>query len=119
MKTLAFLLVMLAAVPALAVEKDKASHFVGAAILGLAADTVLYHKTELDRQRRVVASAGLAFIPGLSIEVADEFSGTHFSWYDLLADALGSVTGVVAGELVNGRLWLSASAHEVRLSGRW
>lgn len=119
MKTAAFLVMLLTAVPVFAVEKDKASHFAGATILGLAADTVLYHTTKLEQPRRMAASAGLAFIPGVAIEVVDEFSGNHFSWYDLLADGLGSATGVAAGELINGRLWVSASAHQVRLTGRW
>lgn len=119
MRTIVFLVMLLIAAPAYAIEKDKASHFVGATIMGVAADTVLYHTTQMDNPPRMIASGGLAFIPGLAIEVVDEFSGTHFSWYDLLADGLGSATGVVIGEVINGRLWVSASSHQVRVTGRW
>ncbi len=119
MKTMFFLIALFAALPAFALEKDKASHFAGATVLGLAADTIIYRTTELEPTRRMVVSGGLAFIPGFAIEVIDEFSGTHFSWYDLLADGLGSATGVVAGELINGKLWISASPRRVSLTGHW
>ena len=119
MKTVIVLLALLSALPAQALEKDKISHFSGGALLGLASDTVLYHATDLERPTRMVTATGLAMIPGFAIEVADEFTGKHFSWYDLLADGLGSATGVVAGELINGKLWIKASARQVQLTGRW
>lgn len=116
---IATLALLLFVVPAHAVEKDKISHFAGGAVLGLATDSVLYHFADVERPKRMVAATGLGMVPGFAIEVADEFSGRHFSWYDLLADGLGSATGVVAGELINGKLWVSASARQVRLTGRW
>ncbi|MBJ6800395.1 VanZ family protein [Geomonas propionica] len=119
MKTAIVLLALLFALPAQALDKDKISHFGGGAILGLAFDTVLYHATDLERPKRMVTATGLAMIPGFAIEVADEFTGTHFSWYDLLADGLGSATGMFAGELINGKLWIKASARQVQLTGRW
>ncbi|MBJ6750500.1 VanZ family protein [Geomonas anaerohicana] len=119
MKTAIALLALLFALPAHALDKDKISHFGGGAVLGLASDTILYHATDLERPRRMVAATGLAMIPGFAIEVADEFTGTHFSWYDLLADGLGAATGMVAGELINGKLWVKASARQVQLTGRW
>ena len=119
MKTLVFIIALFAADPVFAIEKDKVSHFAGATVLGLAADTIIYHTREWEQPQRMVVSGGLAFIPGFAIEVMDEFSGTHFSWYDLLADGLGSATGVVAGELINGRLWISASPRHVSLTGHW
>ncbi|MBU5636786.1 hypothetical protein KOM00_08570 [Geomonas sp. Red69] len=119
MKAAVVLLTLLLALPAYALDKDKISHFCGGAILGLASDTVLYHATDLERPKRMIAATGLAMIPGFAIEVADEFTGTHFSWYDLLADGLGSATGMLAGELINGRLWVKASARQVQLTGRW
>ncbi|QWV98405.1 hypothetical protein KP003_04055 [Geomonas nitrogeniifigens] len=119
MKAAVVLLTLLLALPAYALDKDKISHFGGGAILGLASDTVLYHATDLERPKRMIAATGLAMIPGFAIEVADEFTGTHFSWYDLLADGLGSATGMLAGELINGRLWVKASARQVQLTGRW
>lgn len=119
MRMLVFLIALVVAVPAFALEKDKASHFAGAAVLGLAADTTIYHTTEWEQPRRMLVSGGLAIIPGFAIEVIDEFSGTHFSWYDLLADGLGSATGVVTGELINGKLWISASHRRVILTGHW
>lgn len=119
MRPLFFLVVLFAAVPALAIDKDKVSHFAGGAVLGVTADTIIYRKSDWEQPQRMVVSGGLAFIPGFAIEVVDEFSGTHFSWYDLLADGLGSATGVVAGELINGKLWISASPHRVSLTGHW
>ncbi|WP_136514617.1 hypothetical protein [Geomonas edaphica] len=119
MKKLVFLVALFAAVPAFAIEKDKVSHFAGATLLGLTADTIIYHTREWEQPQRMVVSGGLALIPGFALEVIDEFNGTHFSWYDLLADGLGAATGVVAGELINGKLWISASPRRVSLTGHW
>ncbi|TGU71194.1 hypothetical protein E4633_12675 [Geomonas terrae] len=119
MRTLVFLIVLFITLPAYAIDKDKVSHFAGGAVLGLTADTIIYHTKDWEQPKRMVISGGLAFIPGFAIEVVDEFSGTHFSWYDLLADGLGSATGVVAGELINGKLWISASPRRVSLTGHW
>lgn len=119
MRVIIFLVVLIAAGPAFAIEKDKVSHFAGGTFLGLTADTVVYHASYWEQPRRMVVSTGLAFLPGFAIEVADEFSGTHFSWYDLLADGLGAATGVVAGEVINGKLWVSTSHRRVSLTGHW
>lgn len=119
MKTAIVLFALLLALPAHALEKDKISHFSGGAVLGLASDTVLYHATEMERSRRMFAAVGLGAIPGFVIEVVDEFSGSHFSWTDLVADGLGSATGMLVGEFINGKLWVSASAKQVRLTGHW
>lgn len=119
MKTVIVLIALLLALPAHALDKDKISHFAGGAVLGLASDTVLYRATEMEKSRRMFAAVGLGAIPGFFIEVADEFSGSHFSWTDLIADGLGSATGMLAGELINGKLWVSASARQVRLTGYW
>lgn len=105
-----------------AVEADKVSHFAGGAAAGLAVDTALYHlATGVDGPAtRMATATGLALIPGLIIEVVDEFSPkTSFSWTDFLADGLGAVTGAVAAELINGQLWISASGRQIRLIGRW
>ncbi|WP_224983225.1 VanZ family protein [Geomonas agri] len=119
MKTAIALLTLFFVMPAHALEGDKISHFSGGAVLGLASDTVLYHATDLERPKRVIAATGLAMVPGFAIEVGDEFTGSHFSWYDLLADGLGAATGTVLGELINGKLWVKASARQVQLTGRW
>lgn len=120
MKVAIILLNLVLAAPALAGDVDKISHFVGAAVIGATVDSLTYHKSKgMGPEERIITAAGIAFVPGLAIETADEFSGSHFSWYDLLADGLGAVTGSFAAELVNSRFWISASGRQIQLNGRW
>lgn len=120
MRTVFLLMLLLVAQPSFAVEADKVSHFAGSAALGLVADSVAYHTaTQMGPRERMAVSAGVALVPGVIIECVDEFSGSHFSWSDLLAGALGAGTGSVAGELLNGQFWISASGRQVRLIGHW
>lgn len=114
------LLQLLIAAPAVAVEPDKIAHFGGAAALGAGIDTLFYHYSDqMGIAKRAAASAGLAVVPGIGIEIGDEFSGHGFSWSDLAADGVGAVTGAVLGELVNGQFWISASGRQIRLIGKW
>lgn len=112
---------LLFAAPAVALEPDKVAHFGGASVLAAGIDTLFYHYSEkMGIGHRAAASAGLAVLPGLGIEISDEFSsGNYFSWSDLAADGLGAITGAVLGELVNGQFWISASGKQIRLFGRW
>jgi hypothetical protein len=120
MRTVFLLMLILVAKPSLAIESDKVSHFAGSSALGLVADSVAYHTaTQMGPDERIAVSAGVALVPGFIIECVDEFSGYHFSWLDLMADALGVGTGSVAGELLNGQFWISASGRQVRLIGHW
>jgi putative lipoprotein len=121
LKVAIFLLQLLLVTPAFAVGVDKVSHFGSAGGLGLAIGTATYHlSTEMGPVQRMATSAGLAIIPGLTVEIVDEFSPrTWFSWGDLLADGLGAVSGAIAAELINGQLWVSASGRQIRLIGRW
>jgi putative lipoprotein len=109
------------ATSAFAIGADKVSHYAGGAGAGLAIGTVVYHFVEgMGPGQRMATSAGLGLLPGLGIEIGDEFAPhNHFSGGDLLADALGSITGAVAAELINGQFWISASGRQIRLIGRW
>lgn len=120
MRMVILLVVLLSTTAAVAADSDKVSHFAGAAGVALAADTVAYHTAaRMGPGERAAVSAGIGLVPGLAIESIDEFSGSHFSWLDLLADALGAATGSVAGELINGQFWISASGRQIRLIGHW
>lgn len=121
MRKLILFAMMLFATPAFGVEADKVAHFSSGAGYGLVAGTVLYHYAEqMEPVERMVASTGLGLIPGTVYEIYNEFSPhNHFSWGDLLADALGAVTGSVAAELINGQFWISASGKQIKLVGKW
>ncbi len=119
---IAFILIQLLIVTqAFAVEPDKVAHFGSSTGYGLAIGTATYHLAKkMGPFQRMALSAGLAFVPGLAIEIGDEFSpNNEFGWGDLLADGLGAVTGAVAAELINGQLWVSASGRQIRLIGHW
>lgn len=119
---LSTLLLQLAiATSAFAIGTDKISHYAGGVGAGLAIGTVFYHFVEgMGPGQRMATSAGLGLIPGLGIEIGDQFAPhNHFSGEDLLADALGSITGAVAAELINGQFWISASGRQIRLIGHW
>jgi putative lipoprotein len=106
---------------ALAIGGDKYAHFSGGAGTGLAVDTVLYHFADkMGPARRIATGTAFSLVPGFIVEVVDEFTPRNsFSWGDLLADGLGAFTGVLAAELINGQLWVSASGRQIRLIGRW
>jgi putative lipoprotein len=115
------LLQLLIATSAFAIGADKVAHYGGGAAAGLAIGTVVYHFAGgMGPGQRMATSAGLGLLPGLGIEIGDEFAPhNHFSTGDLAADALGSITGAVAAELINGQFWISASGRQIRLIGRW
>jgi len=123
MKKLIFLAMLLCADSALGFGfgPDKKAHFGTSVGYGLVAGTTVYHYAEqMGPTERMLTSSGLALVPGLAVEISDEFSKEHhFSWGDLTADALGAVTGAVAAELINGQLWISASGKQIRLVGKW
>ena len=69
---------------------------------------------------RTLTSFGVALVPGIGIEIGDEFPRNYrFGWGDLAADGIGALTGAVAAELINGQLWISASGRQIRLVGKW
>lgn len=119
--TLSILLLQLVlATSAFAIGADKVAHYAGGTGAGLAFGTIFYHfASGMGPGQRMATSAGLGLLPGLGIEIADEFGQSHFSAGDLAADALGSLTGAVAAELINGQFWISASGRQIRLIGRW
>ncbi len=106
---------------AFALEADKVAHFGSSAGYGLVVGSITYHHaTEMGPVPRMATSTGLALVPGIAVEIVDEFTpGNKFGWGDLLADGLGAVTGAVAAELINGQLWVSTSGKQIRLIGRW
>lgn len=120
-KSIILLAMLLLAAPAFGLEPDKIAHFGTSAGYGLVTDTIVYHYVEhMGPVERMLTSSGLALVPGIAVEISDEFSkGNHFCYEDLLADALGAVTGSVAGELINGQFWISASGKQLRLVGKW
>jgi hypothetical protein len=123
-KLLLVLALQMVAVPAFAGDyskADKVSHLATGALWGGVADTVVYrHAETMGPAGRTLTATGLGAIPGLVVEIVDEFTpGNHFSWSDLLADGVGALAGAFTAELINGQLWLSASGKQIRLVGRW
>jgi hypothetical protein len=123
-KLLLVLMLQMMAVPALAGDfskPDKLSHAATSAVWGGVAGTAVYRYAEtLGPVGRTMTATGLGTIPGLVVEIGDEFSpGTRFSWSDLLADGVGALAGAFTAELINGQFWLSASGKQIRLVGRW
>lgn len=124
MKKLFVTMLLCIATPAFAngfFAADKISHFGTSAAWGLVAGTVTYHYAEeMGPVGRTLTSTALGTIPGLAVEIGDEFSkGNHFGWDDLLADGIGAFTGAIAAELINGQFWVSASGKQIRLVGKW
>lgn len=112
------------AVPAFAGDfsnPDKLSHLATGALWGGVADSVVYrHSKTMGPVERTLTATGIGTIPGLVVEIGDEFSsGNRFSWSDLLADGVGALAGAFTAELINGQLWLSASGKQIRLVGTW
>jgi VanZ family protein len=112
---------LLLVTPAFAIAPDKRAHYTGGMALGLGIGTIFYHLAdEMGPPKRMAVSTGLALIPGIGIEIGDAYAPHNvFSWNDLLADALGAVTGSLAAELINGQFWISASGRQIRLIGHW
>jgi len=121
MKIVILLIYLLLVTPAFAFEPDKVSHFGTSAGYGLVLGTATYHlATEMGPVQRLATSTGLALVPGVIIEIVNEFQPRNeFNADDLLADALGAISGAVAAELINGQLWVSASGNQIRLIGHW
>ncbi len=124
MKNLIAAMLLFIATPAFANDftaPDKISHFGTSAAWGLVAGTATYHYAEnMGPVERTLTSTALGTIPGLAVEIGDEFSkNNHFGWGDLLADGVGAFTGAVVAELINGQFWISASGKQVRLVGKW
>lgn len=119
-KLLLCIMIIGIATPSLAFRPDRISHFGTSAGWGLAFGSATYHLSEtMGPLARTATSTGLAVLPGLAVEIGDEFSGHGFSGDDLYADALGALTGAIAAELINGQFWLSASGNQIRLIGKW
>lgn len=124
MKKLIATMLLFVATPALANDifaPDKISHFGTSAAWGLVAGTVTYHYAEsMGPVERTLTSTALGTIPGLAVEIGDEFSkGNRFGWGDLAADGTGAFAGAIAAELINGQFWVSASGKQIRLVGKW
>ncbi|BDV42784.1 hypothetical protein GURASL_17070 [Geotalea uraniireducens] len=120
MRKAIIVLLLLLPIPAFAVDRTNIPHFWTGSVLGIAADTALYHYAgQMGPGERTVTASGIALVPGVINEIVDEFTGDHFGWDDVAADALGAVAGAFAAELVNGQLWISASGRQIRLVGKW
>ncbi len=104
-----------------ALEPDKVAHLWTSAAFGVAAGTATYHLADkCSPVERIAISSGIAFVPGLAVEIADSLSKhNHFDFGDLGMDAAGAIAGVVTAELFNGQFWISASGSQIRLFGTW
>jgi len=121
MQKLIFFVMLLFATPSFGVEPDKVAHFGTSVGYGLVSGTIVYHNVEdMEPADRMLTSFGLAMVPGLAVEIGDEFSKNgYFSWSDLAADVLGAATGSVAAEWINRKFWISASGRRISLVGKW
>ena len=81
-------------------DKDKKQHFAISVALGAASE---YGLRQLNiasdsRWERIFLAAGIGLIPGIAKEMTD----SKFDKQDLLADAIGSFTGAVLSDLIQG-----------------
>lgn len=124
MRRIVFVLLLALARPASADEffaPDKLAHFGSSFAWGALADTGLFHLVDvMGPVERTAAASALGLLPGLGVEIADELSSKYsFSWGDLAADAVGSVTGAITAELFNGQFFVAASNKQIKLVARW
>ena len=121
MRKVIILVLLLLATPAFATDPSLYPHFWTGSAGGLVADTVLYHYAKcMTPVERTFASAGIGLVPGIINELVDQYIiDDHFGWDDIAADALGSLSGAILSELINGQFWISASGKQIRLVGKW
>ena len=82
------------------VQKDKRQHFGVSVASGIFSESLLRsgsYQVE-DRWKRLVYATGLATIPGIAKELTD----SKFDTGDLLADVIGSFTGAILSDLMQG-----------------
>ena len=89
-----------------AVEEDKFKHGSVSLFFGAAASRAIWaeyphHSTA----GRWVAGTTLALIPGVMKELTDEY----FDKSDMAANFIGSLVGVVLGDVTGGRIWVRAT----------
>jgi hypothetical protein len=117
------LLLGLGAQPAFAGDvfaPDKLSHFGTSVGVGFLADTATYHYAKkMGPVGRMLTATAAGTTTGLIVELVDSSTGHGFSAGDLGADVLGALTGAISSELFNGRFFISASDHQIRVGARW
>lgn len=99
------------------VEPDKKQHFGISIIFGAASETILRSDAFAVPQRwkRVALATGLATLPG----IAKELSDSRFDTGDLLADVLGSFTGAMMSDLIQGpmqNIYVGVNSDSVSLN---
>ncbi len=82
------------------IDNDKKQHFAVSVALGAASEFGLrqLNIASDSRWERIALATGIGLIPGVIKEVADD----KFDKQDLLADAVGSFTGALLSDLIQG-----------------
>lgn len=111
----ALLLLLLPAVPALALDADKQLHLTAGALLATGVDTVLYHTApELGPGERVWWAVLIGgFGAGLGKESFDLLAGGTVEGKDVLYTIAGAAIAAPISELTNGLLFVSAYDRQV------
>ncbi|MGI2027830.1 hypothetical protein [Endozoicomonas acroporae] len=94
-----------AAMSSNSIDKDKKKHFGVSVVLGAASEFGLRQLDIANDSRwgRIALATGIGMIPGILKEISDSREKNNkFDKQDLVADALGSLTGAVLSDLIQG-----------------
>jgi uncharacterized protein YfiM (DUF2279 family) len=95
--------------PAFALGQDKVLHFSLSVVMAGSACTALYKTTDLPPAARMAGAFGTSMLVGFAKELTDERTDGG----DLVADAAGSLVGVLVSEYVSRRLWAQLDEDKV------
>lgn len=87
--------------PAFALGQDKVLHFSLSVVMAGSACTALHKTTDLPPAARMAGAFGTSMLVGFAKELHDR----KIDGGDLVADAAGSLVGVLVSEYVSRRLW--------------